>query len=506
MTAISAAINLNHVSAIVGYEIEASLEGLVAGNLPQKIVILAEANTANQTGIVSQLPFSIAKTVGVEAGYGSPAYHVARILRPLLGDKLGSIPTVLYPVTEAAGATATVVTMSITGTATANATHKFLVSGREGVDGTFYSIAVATGDGAAEISAKVIDAMNNVSGCPGIATVSTTKVVLTSKWKGASSATMNITWDTGGKDAGLTYAIDSTVAGAGVPTLTSALSQIDSEWDTIVINAVGHDTASLAALEAKNGNPNDKTGRYLPEVFKPFVALTGSNKSTVADCATLSATRKDENTIQFCPCPGSLAFEFEAAANFAFLYAPIAENTPSKDPIGLTYGDMPVGAIGDFSNPTNRDTIVKGGYSTIKLKSGKYEIVDAVTTYHPDDEPQTSVLFRWTRDLICDWNIRYKYMIEEQIYVIGKTIVPTGSTSTAPNTISPARWLGRVYTLADQFEDQALIADAQYMKDSAVVGIGESNPNRFETKFDIQRTGVARVIPTTNKTSFEFGG
>lgn len=508
MATLSTAVSLDRVSAITGYEIDASLEGIKAGNLPQRIGILAEANTANQSGLPSSLSFTSAKEVGDVMGYGSPAYHIARILRPLSGDKLGGIPTIIYPVAEAGGGTATVATVTITGTATKTATHKIKVNGRDQIDGTVYSFVVESGDAPAAVAQKIADAVNGVIGSPVIGTVATNDAVLTTKWVGITSAELDVEFDLGGEAAGLSYAV-ANVDGAGLPSISTALAAIGDIWDTQLINAIGSDSTILDALEAFNGDANSKTGRYEPTVFKPVVALFGDNSAdTLAEVSAITDARKSEMTNVLCPAPGSKGFSFEAPANIAFIYAPIAQDTPQTDPIYQLYPDMPVGdSIGDFADPSKRDQIVKVGGSTVKINSEKYQIVDLVTTYHPDEEPATATLFRFVRALVgVDWNIKYKYALKEEIFVIGKTIIPNGVVTSAANTISPDRWKAVINGLADELQDAALIADAQFMKDSIQVQIGESNPDRFETTFKVQRTGVARVTSTTNQTLFKFGG
>jgi len=191
------------------------------------------------------------------------------------------------------------------------------------------------------------------------------------------------------------------------------------------------------------------------------------------------------------------------------IYAAIAQNTPQSDPLGRTYPDMPTAAdIGDFSNPTNRESIVRVGGSTVKVNSSKYEIVDLVTTSHPDDEPQTAVLFRWVRDLVgVDWNMKYMYTLLYDIYVKGKTLISDASISSAADTISPKRFKGVLNTqYFPVAEDKGLIVDQAFSKASLQVQIGESNPNRLEAAFGTKRSGTARVGSTTNETQFNFGG
>jgi hypothetical protein len=93
----------------------------------------------------------------------------------------------------------------------------------------------------------------------------------------------------------------------------------------------------------------------------------------------------------------------EAAANDAVLFAVTAQNTPELDILNKFYSDMPTPTlIGSMADYNNRDLFVKKGCSTVDLVSGKYQVKDPVTTYHPDGEipPQ----FRYRRDMMIDWN------------------------------------------------------------------------------------------------------
>jgi phage tail sheath gpL-like len=508
MAALSTAVDPQRVSAIVGYEIKGSLEGLKAGNLPQRVGILAEANTANQSGLPTSINFTSAKEVGEICGYGSPAYLIARILRPISGDKLGGIPTVIYPVAEAGAGVAKVLTIGITGTATKTVTHKIVLAGRDQLDGQVYSFVVEKDDTAAEISQKIIDAVNGVLGAPAIGTVVTDDAVLTAKWVGITSNELNVSIDQQGESAGLTYAVTDTTPGAGVPDVSTALGNLGEEWTTIIVNGIGADSTILDALEAYIGNVNTGTGKYLATDFRPAIALFGDNTAdTLAEVTALVDSRKNEMANAFCPAPNSKAFSFEAPANYAFVYAPLVQANPQTDPIGSRLLDMPAPEdIGDFADVSKRDQIVKIGGSTVKLNSGDFEIVDFVTTYHPTNEPPTATLFRWVRDMIgIDFNIKYGYTLLEEIYVVGKTIIPSTSSASAKGTISPDRWAGIIKRYAGELEDRALIADASFMSASIQVQIGESNANRLETTFKAQRTGTARVLSTTAEALFKFG-
>jgi len=285
--AISTAIGLERVSRVVGYRLKPATFGNNTPYLPQRIAILAEVNTANQAALVIEpYEFISSKEVGDKYGYGSPAHQIARILRPRSGNILGGITTAIYPIKEASGATATTVKKSVTCTAaTANTTHYVVINGRNGVDGSRYAFSIAIGDNAAAIIAKIISAVGGVLGAPCTATLNTGNIDFVSKWKGTSSAELNVTFDTGGVAAGVVYAEVSKTDGTGIETttggVTTALDSFGQTWNTLVING---GVATLAELEAYNGKPDptNPTGRYVGNEFKPFVAFTGSLLSVKA--------------------------------------------------------------------------------------------------------------------------------------------------------------------------------------------------------------------------------
>jgi phage tail sheath gpL-like len=190
MSTLSDAVSESARSAVVGYKVTKGDYSLSSPNLPQRVAILSEANTDKQTGL-SLDPFETSSLTKVadKMGAGSPAYMAMRILRPLNGGGLSGIPTIIYPVATASGSTATVVTITVSGTATKTVKHNLIIAGRPSLDGQSYAVTVSEGNTAAQIVAKYIKAVNAVYGCPVTAAVgsTTTSFTLTSKWKGISS-------------------------------------------------------------------------------------------------------------------------------------------------------------------------------------------------------------------------------------------------------------------------------------------------------------------------------
>jgi len=500
----SNAVGSERVSRIVGYKLTTGDFSNSTPNLPMRIAILAEANSANQSGLETDATeVTSAQQAGDLWGYGSPIYHIMRILRPISGGGVGGIPTVVYANAEVAGSTAKVLELTPSGVATGNGTHTVKIAGRTGIDAEFYDINIETGDTTDDITAKITDAVNNVLGSPVTAVDTTYEVQLTSKWKGLTADELTVTVDTNDNDLGITYATVSTASGSGTPDVSGALAQFGNEWNTIVINGYSTATSVMSALESFNGipDPNNPTGRYVGTTFKPFVAVTGS---TADDPSSITDARKTEVTIAIAPAPLSKGFTFEAAANMVALWSRQAQDNPHLDVAGRDYPDMPTPiSIGSMANYDNRDSFVKKGCSTVDLVAGKYKVQDFVTTYHPVGEvvPQ----FRYCRSLIQDWNVYYGYWLRELANVVDHAIANDNDTVTASTVIKPKTWKQVLYSYADNLATRSLISDPDFMKESLTVNISTTNPDRFETFFKYKRSSFVRIASTTAEAGFNFG-
>lgn len=500
----SDAVGLERISRIVGYKITKGNFATTSPNLPQRIAVFAEANTANQ-GTLDTAPKIItsAQQAGSLYGYGSPIHIISRILMPVNGGGIGGIPVVVYPQAEAGGATAKVMEITPTGVATGNGTHTVVLVGRSGLDAVFYDINIVEGDTSADITAKITDAISAVLGAPCTVTDTDYVAELTTKWKGLTANDVSVRVDTNDNDLGITYTVNDTQAGSGTPSIAAGLTAIGNDWVTILINSYGTVSSIMSALEAFNGIPDatNPTGRYQGIVMKPFVALTGS---TAENPSSITDTRLNDVTIAICPAPLSEGLPMEAAANMAVLYALVSQNTPHLDVEGKAYPDMPTPtAIGAMSSYNERDSIVKKGCSTVDLVAGKYVVQDFVTTYHPLGE--TPPQFRYARNLMLDFNVRYAYYLLEQINVVDHTIAADEDTVAVSGVIKPKQWIQIVNQLAIDLGKRALIVDVAFMQDSITVGLSTTNPDRLETFFRYKRSGVVRIASTTAEAGFNFG-
>lgn len=507
--AISTAIDLTRVSRVVGYKLKPANFSPNTPYLPQRIAVFGEANTANQSGLdTDPYEFINAAEVAEKYGYGSPLHQIARILRPISGNPLGGIPTVAYPQAEAGGATAGVYKLGVTvaTTVTENATHKIYINGRDSIDGVSYDFPVVEGQSASDVRQSIIDAISNVIASPVTAVENVSDVDITTKWAGAT-ATVNVRIETQGKSAGIVYAEVSNTAGTGTADISTALTLFAENWNTIVINPYG--SSVFSTLETFNGIPDatNPTGRYVANVFKPFVALYGSvlsDKDDVVAVTNVSA-RKSQVTNVHCPAPNSEGEVWEAAANMCMTWAPIAQNNPHLDNSNQQYPDMPIPSdenIGDFSDYDARDYMVKRGSSTVNLKSGKYTVQDFITTYAPDGE--TPPKFRFVRDLNVDWNYAFSWLIIMDRDILDKTIVPDNTPASVSGTISPKQCKQLLISHINTMSRLALIADPDFSIDSIEVGINESNPARLDFFNRYKRTSTAHIVSSDAEVDFNY--
>jgi phage tail sheath gpL-like len=498
------AIGLDIISRIVGYLLEKG-NFVVANNfLPQRIAIFGEANHANQ-GTLNQngVEITSAKQAGELYGYGSPIHMMMRILRPFSGDGLGGIPTVVFAQPEPVGAAAKVLYLSITGTPNGNGTHYLKIAGRQGMDGDLYDINILSTDSKAQIYQKIADTVNSVLGCPMIGDTDGYEAILTSKWRGLTADDITVSVVTGNNDLGLTYTVTNHASASGTPSIASALNQFGNAWNTIVLNGYGTVAAIMDALQQFNGIPLSPvpTGRYVGSTWKPFIALTGS---TADNPSAITDARANDVTIAICPAPLSPGLPFEAAANMLALFASIAQNTPHLDVSGQSYPDMPTpDSIGSMALFANRESFVRKGCSTVDLVSGKYQVQDFITTYHPvgENPPQ----YRYCRNLMLDMNVRYRYLLLERIHVIDHAIANDNDNVDASNVIKPKQWKALIADLSETMVKDAWIVDSDFLIDSLTVRISSVNPDRFETFFRYKRSGFVRQSATNAQAGFNYG-
>ena len=405
MSYISTAIGTERKSRVSGYKIKKGYFQNETPNLPQIIAILGEANDTNQSSIsIDKREVTSAEEAGRIYGYGSPIHQIMRILRPVDSDGVGGIPTIVFPQLKEEGATKTEIVFAITGTSSKSSTHSIRIAGRENLDFQSYNFSISKNDTAAMIAQKIVDVINKNLSCPVSATVvSTNSVSIKTKWSGKTSAELQVGLNNNADNSGITYSQTTRTDGSGSVDILDALNQFQNDWITCIINPYKDDVFDV--LEQFNGTPEQSSGRYSPNVFKPFMSFSGSVDSSVEGLVSITDNEDRQNQVTnvICPAPNSEGFTWEAAANVVRLFARIMQDSPESDINGMSYPDMPSplnSDIGGMSEYNNRDLLIKKGCSTVIFNKGSYEVQDLVTTYHPEGE--NPLQFNYCRNLNLD--------------------------------------------------------------------------------------------------------
>lgn len=490
----------------VGYQTLNRTFSTQTTNLPMRVALLGEPNTANVSTLDTApfIPTSL-KQVGDKYGFGSPLYQMARILLPVYGGGISSLPIVIYPQAPASGATATsiVLGIAVASTVTKTITHTLRIAGRDNIDGARYDFTVTEGMNTAAVVGALTDCINNVLSAPVTAVAGTGISTVTTKWKGLTSAQLQIEIDTNGDAAGIVYSETSRTDGTTTPSITDALGLFGNEWNTLICNSYSVATI-YAELEVANGTPESNSGKYTTTTFKPFLAIAGYTEDTATTLAAITnaTARQDQVTNVFATAPNSKGMDYEAAANAIVLAASIANETPHLGIAGKSYPDMPVpldGNIGDMATLENRNYLMLRGCSTVLLENGKYTVQDFVTTYAPSGEIDPK--FRYVRDVIVDWNIGYGWKIIVIRDIQDKAVVKDGSAVRVGDVTSPRQTKALLIGYLKECEAIALINDSQYSIDSSSVTVSTSRLNVF---FQYKRTSTANQVSTDAAVDFTY--
>ena len=160
----SDALGSELISRTVGYKIIKGDFSDTTPNLPQRIALIGEVNTANQaTYPTDPTQITSAKKAGELYGFGSPIHMAARILLPVFQAELVVSPVIVYPQAEADGATAKALELTVTGTVTASGKHTVVICGRRAIDGESYDFNVSVGDTPTDIASKAADVSSSIT-------------------------------------------------------------------------------------------------------------------------------------------------------------------------------------------------------------------------------------------------------------------------------------------------------------------------------------------------------
>lgn len=514
--ALSNAIDASALASVVGYALGFKNFSTASKSLPQRISIFSVIQGSLQVGFNDwDKRHTMSSVQEVLDLFGiCPAYYVMRILKPVSGGGVGSIPIDVYPIQEGTGITSGG-QLTVTGTATKTVEHVVKFNGREFIDGQSARYVVESGDINSAIAVKMVNAINGVFNSSVVASDGGSGIVdFSSKFTTIVANEIGLLVDTKQDAAGIVYTVPTFLGGSGTVDISGALAEIGDIWTTGLINTF--DSSIFDIFSDFNGIPNPNTGgtgRWNAKTVKPCVAMTGTVESVKATLQAFSAGRKDDLTNIIAPSPNSPGFTFESAANLMGAFMTVMNSRPHATASNVYYLDMPGPAdndIGDMKSYDVRDELVKEGISTVTFdESLGYRIEDIVTFRRLDSQGLLSKDWRYARDIVgIDFNVAYNYRIIEQIYLVHKTIMGDDDvidSTVSADIIKPKDWKALVSTLFTKLSKKGLITNVSFSDESLQVAISGTNSNRIDTVYNYKRTGTARISSTTAYAGFSFG-
>jgi len=486
-------VSASAIARVVGIDTE--FKNLRKGNvafLPQRIAVIGQGATGTVYSN-DKAQHTSAFSVGSTYGFGSPLHLAALQLLPPNGDGVGDTPVTFYPLDDDGAGVAAAGDITPSGAVTK--AGSFTVKINNLVSGAF---SVAVGDTVAAIVTAITAAIDSELNMPMDATDSVTQVDLTAKWKGASGNDLYIEV-VGPTDTGVSFAITQPVGGATNPSVQDALDLIGNVWETLVLNCM--EIADTTALDAYS---TFGEGRWGELVRKPLIVFTGNTATTVASAITVSDARTTDRVNAQLVAPGSVDLPFVVAARQLARIAVRANSNPPYDYGSLDASGLTPGADGDQWGFTDRDAAVKGGSSTIDVRSGVIYLSDTVTFYHPAGDPTPA--YRYVADIIKLQNIIFNL---DLIFVTpewdGAPLIPDNQPTTNRAAKKPKTAKAAIAALLDSLGLNAIISDPETAKASITATINSQNPKRLDVVVTVQLSGNSNIISIDLNFGFYFG-
>lgn len=493
--AISTAVDNSAVARVLGIKTEfKNLRGGSILFLPQRIAVVGQGSTASTYSTTKRQVTSAFEGASLY-GFGSPIHLALRQLFPDNGDGVGTIPVTVYPLVDDGSGVAA--TGDITPSGAATGAASFVVKVNEIQSEAF---TVANGDTVATIVTAITAAINAVVEMPVTAVDSTTKVDLTSKWKGTSANDLVVEVEaTSTDDSGITYALTQPAGGLVNPDVDTALNQVGNVWETMFLNCM--DVADTGTLDKFS---TFGEGRWGALVRKPMVSFIGNTAKTVSAATAVSDARKTDRTNAQLVAPDSNELPLIVAARQLARIAPLANNIPAHDYGSQKATGLEPGADGDQWTYADRDSAVKKGSSTIEVKDGVVNISDVVTFYHPSGDPLPA--YRFVVDIVKLQNAIFNFDLEfASTEWDGAPLIPDNQPTVERTAKKPRMAVAAAAGIIDSLGLNAIISDPETAKANTTAEIDAGNPKRLNLSTTIQVSGNTNVKSVDLNFGFFFG-
>lgn len=469
-----------------GVAIETAYKNLIAGTPSGRPVQINIFGLAQESlSVVSQRYdyVGLAEAAAI-VGYKSTIYQDLLALNPNNGVGVG-VPISFYPLTVTTGVQATsVITPTLGASNTDTETYYIQFSNNNGRP-AYLPVVKPAGMILADLCTAIAASINSKLDCPFVATATGTTVDLECGHEGESGNeyVISITVPT---DPDYTFAITQPVDGAGTVDVDSAISSIENEWDSHVLNAFSKEDDSVNL---------DKFGvfgelRWSAEVHKPIKFYTGTN-ATLTEARTITDGRKNDRTNSIKPSHGSNDTPWFIAASILREQCRTAQlDAPTDYTKILVSGLTPVSPTGtEFEDATMKD-----GLCTYRINDGVYEIADSVMCYHPDGESPPG------------W--QYDNDIEKECYMLwnfalifeygGYPLAPDTQVVTNPNARKPSWYRTRLFSFYDGASRAVVMSYPEDAKANSQVDLSTANNRRIDADLNYSLAGNCNIIAVSN--------
>lgn len=466
-------------------EIDSSKAGLPINRTPSLLVGIKR--TTGVTG-VANVPVPIASQAQADAAFGRGS-QLAGMFRKYFANNWASEVWGL-PVAE--GTTAATGTITVTGTATAAGTLHLYIGGRH------VPVAVASGNTVTQVGAAIVAAITadldsyvSASAVAGVVTLVArdkgtygNDIVLTDSYYGA----------VGGEivPAGITLAYSAMAGGAGVPTFTTAISNL-GESNVEYVALPFTDSTTLVAWETEFGFSD--TGRW-GFIRQLYGHLFSAMRDTYANLVTFASTRNSPQLSVMGVEATSPSPIWEWTAAYTAKAARALSIDPAR-PLQTLHleGIIPAKGQGRFLMSELNNLSINGIATQMTKEDGIPMIARETTTYKTnlygvsDDAyelvttPSTLArLLRNQRQAITSKYPRHKLANDGTRFGAGQAIV-------TPKTIKAE--LVAQYRI-DEFN--GLVEDAMAFKKNLIVERDSSDPNRVNVLYPPDLINGLRVF------------
>lgn len=431
---------------------------LSISEIPRKLLLIGSATT--DSTCKKDVPIKIkGKKVIDSFGIGSALYQMTNGVN---NSSNNAFELYAAAITEDLSAVASTADITVTGEASSNGTLSIYIGGEK------VSVVVKTGENADAIHANIIKAITAQVSLPVKATDGTSKVTLTSKWKGTSANSItlaqNLTEDElSNNPQGITVALGNFSGGAGDVSLTTLLTNLGSEHYTCIATAFT-DKTNLDLLM-------DRAEELFSETENKGFYVIGGFNSQKSDYMSFIEGRNDK---YFC------AFWAEKSPTPTYMIAALTARTIENN-LAVSTATQLDGAIdgilqgvSPYRNYDAKNEIVSaGGCTVVYDEFGEVLFENTRTTFKKADDGSESDAFSFIQTIAKIQLIQYelKTTFSKAPYYQAVAVSDESTPSPDVNAVKPMTVKATVMSLIRSWESRGILNNVSQTMDSLTANL-----------------------------------